>query len=181
MRSLLGALLLLAAPASAGILVEGRLEGQPLRIEVGALADRVVVTLAGERRVLSLGQPPAPPSEFRLVAWSAGPLVSGYGSTYHVLTRDAAICAEVLAAPWMTPFLRPAVAALALLQTQEPALAPVPRDGCGPLPFTLLALSGWPLFAGWKDAALFETTRLDFAHPSPPELQLRASTPDRPH
>ena len=178
MRALAAALaLLVAAPAMAGILVEGELEGRPVRIELGELPDRALVTLAGERRLLVLAEPPAPPPGFRLAPWSAGPVVAGYGSTYNVLTRDAAICAEVLSAPWMTPFLRPAVAALALLQAREPGLAAVPRDGCGPLPFALLAGNGWPLFAGWKDAPLFATTRLSFAHPTPAELRAAAPAP----
>jgi hypothetical protein len=169
--------LLLAAPAMAGILVEGELEGEPVRVELGELRDRALVTLGAERRLVQLVEPPAPPPGFRLAAWSGGPVVAGYGTTYNVLTRDAAICAEVLSAPWMAPFLRPAVAALALLQVSEPRLAPIPRDGCGPLPFTLLAGNGWPLFAGWKDAPLFATTRLSFSHPTPPEL--RAAAPAR--
>ena len=178
MRALVAALsLLLAAPAEAGILVEGLLEGRAVRVEIGELADRVIVTLDDERRVLILAPPPVSPPGFRSAPWSAGPVVAGYGSTYNVLTRDAAICAEVLSAPWMTPFLRPAVTALALLQTSEPGLAPVPRDGCGPLPFALLAGNGWPLFAGWKDAPLFATTRLSFAHPTPPELRAAAPAP----
>lgn len=181
MRALAGALLLLlvAPPLGAGILVEGLLEGRPVRVELGELPDRALVTLAGERRLVMLVEPTAPPPGFHLAPWSAGPVVAGYGSTYNVLTRDAAICAEVLSAPWMTPFLRPAVAALAALQASEPGLAPVPRDGCGPLPFALLAGNGWPLFAGWKDAPLFATTRLSFAHPSPAELRAPGPRPAR--
>ncbi len=169
--------LLVAAPAPAGILVEGELAGRPVRVELGERRDRALVTLGGERRLVELAAPPPPPAGFRLAPWSAGPVIAGYGSTYNVLTRDAAICAEVLSAPWMTPFLRPAVTALALLQAREPGLAPVARDGCGPLPFTLLAGNGWPLFAGGKDAPLFATTRLSFGHPTPTELRAAAPAP----
>lgn len=168
--------LLGAAPAAAGILVEAALEGVPVRIELGADPDRAVVTLNGRRQVLDLAPVPAP-AGYRLVPWSAGPLVAGYGTTYHALLRDEAICAEVLKAPWMAPFLRPAALALAALQVLEPTLAPSEQEGCGAMPFALYARDGWPMMVGWKDAALFVTTTLRFDHPAPAELSAPAPAP----
>ena len=173
MRSLLALALMLATAtaARAGILLEGRLNGTALRIELGPDPTRVVVTVAGERRLLALAAaPPRPAPGYRLARWSTGPLVAGYGTSYHVLTLDASICGEVLAAGWMTPFLAPAVQAIGALEADDARLAPVARPVCGAIPFATFAANGFPLMAGWKDAAVFETTRLQFDHPSPPEL-----------
>ena len=51
------ALALAAAPAEAGILVEGTLEGQEVRVELGAIVtDRAVVTVDGDRSVVELSR-----------------------------------------------------------------------------------------------------------------------------
>jgi hypothetical protein len=168
---LLALALLLSAPASAGVLVEGTLEGEPVRVELGPKPELAKVTLSGSSRLVDLARPlPVPDGGFRLRRWSHGPLVAGYGSDYHVLTLDETICGEVLAAAWMAPFLERAVKALAIVQQDEPTLQPTPREGCGAMPFGLYATNGFPLMAGWKDAAVFEATLLRFDHPPPPEL-----------
>ena len=71
--ALLGAVA--AGPTQAGILVEGRLEGHQVRVELGAIVkDRAVVTVEGERQVVELTAPaPIAPDPYRLTRWSAGP------------------------------------------------------------------------------------------------------------
>ena len=163
---------LAAGPAWAGILVEGTLEGLPVRVELGAVVtDKAVVTVAGERRLVNLAKPRSPAEPYRLTRWSNGPPVAGYGSNYNVLTLDGTICGEVLAAPWMEPFLMPAVQALALVQASDPRLAPKQREGCGAIPFATFAYNGFPLMAGWRDEPVFVTSSIRFDHPTPAELQ----------
>ncbi|MFO1070374.1 MAG: hypothetical protein U1E14_17810 [Geminicoccaceae bacterium] len=171
MRQLLPLLLvLLGSPASAGILLEATFQGVPVTVELGLVADKAVVTVAGERRVMALAPSlPAGPPGFRLASWSSGPMVAGYGTGYAVLSRDGTICGEVLAAAWMAPFLEPAARALAQLQAETPSLAP--RDGgCGPIPFATWAMRGFPLMAGERRAPVLVTTRLRFDQPPPAEL-----------
>ena len=173
MRWLCLLLLILSAPrsAAAGVLLKGVLEGEPVQIELGADPRLAVITLRGERGVMSLPDAPIEAAaEYRLKRWTSGPVVAGYGTTYHVLTLDASICGEVLAAAWMTPFLTPAVRAIAELQKGDRRLRPKARAGCGTIPFAAYAGAGFPLLAGWKDAAVFTTTELRFDHPPPPEL-----------
>jgi hypothetical protein len=160
-------------PAQAGILVEGTLEGRPVRVELGTIVtDRALVTVDGERRVVELAAPaPVAADPYRLTRWSNGPPVAGYGSSYNVLTLDETICGEVLAAAWMEAFLAPAVRALALVQGSDPRLAAKRRDGCGAIPFATYAYNGFPLMAGWRDEPVFVTRRIRFDHPTPAELQ----------
>ena len=167
------ALTLAAASAQAGILVEGELEGQEVRVELGAIVtDRAVVTVDGDRQVVELSRPaPASADPYRLTRWSGGPSVAGYGSNYNVLTLDETICGEVLAAPWMEEFLAPAVRALALVQRSDARIAPKKREGCGAIPFAVYAYNGFPLMAGWRDEPVFVTRRIRFDHPTPAELQ----------
>lgn len=175
MRSVLLALplALAAAAAHAGILIEGRLEGQEVRVELGAIVtDKAVVTVDGDRRVVELNQPtPAAADPYRLTRWSGGPPVAGYGSSYNVLTLDQTICGEVLSARWMDEFLVPAVQALALVQRGDPRLAPKKREGCGAIPFAVYAYNGFPLMAGWRDEPVFVTQRIRFDYPTPAELR----------
>lgn len=173
-RLVLAALAALSAgSADAGILLEGRLEGREVRVELGAtVKDKAVVTVEGDRQVVDLRAPaPVAPEPYRLTRWSAGPPVAGYGSSYNVLTLDATICGEVLAAPWMEEFLQPAVHALALVQHSDPRLAAKRREGCGVIPFATYAYNGFPLMAGWRDEPVFVTERIRFDHPTPAELQ----------
>ncbi len=175
MRSLWLALLLASAAsaAHAGILLEGKLEGREVRVELGALVkDKAVVTVDGDRRVVPLNAPvPVAADPYRLTRWSAGPPVAGYGSSYNVLTLDQTICGEVLSAAWMEEFLAPAVKALALVQGVDPRLAAKKREGCGAIPFATYAYNGFPLMAGWRDEPVFVTERIRFDHPTPAELQ----------
>ncbi len=175
----------IAAPvARAGILVEGALEGTPLRAELGRDRARVLVTVAGRPRLVDLAtgriwvasdgtaRPVAAAladdgvrqQAWRLEQWSRGPAVAGYASTYNVLQLGESICAEVLASRWMTEFVEPVVQAISLLQRIEPALRPKPRPGCGAVPFEVYARNGWPLMAGYRDAAIFRTESIRFDH-----------------
>jgi hypothetical protein len=162
-----------AVPAHAGILVEGTLEGQAVRVELGTIVtDKAVVTIDGDRQVVQLATAaPAAAEPYRLTRWSNGPTVAGYGSSYNVLTLDETICGEVLAAPWMEEFLAPAVRALALVQRSDLRLAAKQREGCGAIPFATYAYNGFPLMAGWRDAPVFVAQRIRFDHPTPAELQ----------
>lgn len=188
--SLLGAALTLwlcafAAPGlEAGILIEATFEGTPLRAEVGRDPDRVLITIAGRQRLIDLasgqiwlvrerpiqpelanaGDDSGSDAGWRLEAWGRGPSVAGYGSSYNVLQRGETICAEVLASRWMAEFVEPVVRAISLLQRMEPALQPRARPGCGPVPFAVYARNGWPLMAGYRDAAIFRTHAIRFDH-----------------
>lgn len=172
------AAVLLAWPAAAGILIEATFEGVPVRVELGAAPDRAMVTMGGKRELVELRPVTVPPG-YRLTPWSPGPVIAGYGTTYNVLTRDASICGEVLAATWMTPFLEPAAQALSQLQQREGKLAPTAREGCGAMPFGLFARNGWPLMAGWKDSPVFETRLLRFDHEASAELDIAGPAPSR--
>ncbi len=189
MKSLaLAALLLLAlvpSAARAGVLFEGRLEGTAIRGEFGAGAARVRLVVgdrsylvdvptgriyalaAGRVRRLDAEDRGLPLEGFRLERWYEGPRVAGYASSYHVLRRGTAICAEVLASRWMGRMLAPLVRAIALLQEVDPAIRPRARGRCGAIPFEVYARSGFPLMAGWQDEAVFVTERLRFDHPLP--------------
>lgn len=175
----LATVLVTGAPAQAGILVDARLEGVPLRLELGSDPNRVLVTVDGRTQLVDLaagkiwpGGAAAPASSeagtpegiFQLERWSRGPAVAGYASQYGVLRHGEAICAEVLSSPWMKSFLEPLVRALALLQRVDAALRPKPRPGCGALPFDAYAGDGWPLLVGFRDVAIFRTLRLRFDH-----------------
>jgi hypothetical protein len=175
----------LAPGAAAGILIEAELEGQALRIELGERAGLAIVTVGTDRYLVDLqGQTvlhgarsiriAAPtgraPSALKLEPWYGGPLIAGYGSTYHILSREGAICAEVAVAGWTAQLLRPAADALALVQQVDGRLAAEDRGGCGPIPFASFASQGWPLMIGWRDRAIFVTTALRFDHAAPPDL-----------
>lgn len=160
-----------SAPAAGGVLLEGELNGVPLRVELGPDPHRALLTVDGAPRLMTLdGHDLRPPAEYRLSRWSSGPPIAGYGTDYHVLTLDATICGEVLAASWMKPFLQPAVEAITRMQQADSRLVPVDRPDCGAIPFASFATNGFPLMAGWRDAPVFVTTKLRFDYAPPPEL-----------
>jgi hypothetical protein len=74
---------------------------------------------------------------------------------------------------WMSPFIDPAVRAIALLErpgTRSEA------DPCTAIPFAIYAAAGWPLMAGKVDHSTFVTTAIHFDYqPSREEL----ATPER--
>lgn len=178
-------LALSTAAARAGILLEGRLENQPLRVELADDGARALGEVDGRRYLLELrrgevfrlgadgtrrrlaagGDDGATLDGYRLESWSPGPPVAGYGSVYNVLQRGETICAEVLSSRWMKRFAEPLVRAVTLLQRVETALRPRPRGACGRAAFATYARNGWPLMVGYRDRPIFVTETLRFGHP----------------
>lgn len=188
---MLGTLVTLAALASpvavgearAGMLVEGLLNGHPIRLETGSDRNLVLVSLGGSRHLVDVERRHVYPMTsgaamiraggldngaallpYSLRKWSAGPQVAGHASTYNVLQVGERICGEVLASSWMTPFIEPITRSLELMQRVEPDLHPVDRAECGAIPFDVYARNGWPLMAGWSDEAAFLTETVRFDH-----------------
>lgn len=171
-------------PAGAGLLVEGRLQGVPIRLETGRNPDLVRVRLERQERLVDLGRGrivaldrpgsvidagllPDPSSGFRyhLTYWGGRRLtIAGEKGGYHVMTLHELTCGEAVVATWTRPLIAPLVRAVELLQRSEPSIRPKPRAGCGAIPFHAYAARGWPLLAGWLDARVFETTRIDMIH-----------------
>ena len=56
------------------------------------------------------------PAPYRIERFGPGPMIAGNASTYHVLFDEERVCAEAMLSGWMTPFVDPAVRALALLE-----------------------------------------------------------------
>jgi hypothetical protein len=99
-------------------------------------------------------------------------VLAGHVTTYHVLFVGEQVCAELMVSGWMTPFVDPAIRALALLE----ALAPTGDDACGQIPFATYAAAGWPMMAGKLDRPTIETTRIAFDYkPADGELTPPAS------
>jgi hypothetical protein len=184
--------LLLASPAAAGILIEGRLEGVPVRLELAGPGEPgeglVRATVAGEPRLLDVARGTVEPGGaeparapagrpgvglVRLTPLGGGAMFAGHGGAWQLLTEDERVCGEVLAVAWMARFLEPAVRALELLEASDPRLRPRARHGCSPLGFRFWTTQGWPLLAGGRSEAVFVTERIRFDHPFPP-----ASAPD---
>jgi hypothetical protein len=176
-----------AAPAGAGMLLEGELAGTPVRLELGGRPDRVAATVDGadhllvdldRAEVLRGGErvgPNLPPvaAEGALERWSDGPLVAGYGTSYQVLIVGERICGEALTVGWMAGFTDPLARALSLLERSVPRLAPRPREGCSAaLGFASFDRgAAFPLLAGDRAAApLFRADWLRFDH-YPPETR----------
>jgi len=179
--------LLGASAGHAGILVEGRLNERLLRIEFGSDADRIRVAVDGVAHLVDVGRRkvyrfdgerwrpldggadigdgsfPA----FVLDDWSGGPPVAGHGSRFNVLRRGAAVCGEVLASPWMRPFMAPAVEAMDILIQALRDLRPEVGGDCGTPPFSALAANGWPLVIGWRETGYFATDAIRFDHQPP--------------
>jgi len=188
---LLLCLLALPVPAHAAALIEMLIQGTPVRLVADRTADRALLSagathvlfdLAGgsayidtggtPRRVHARYRPGYDETPYRIERFGAGPVLAGYVTTYHVLFAGEAICAELMAAPWMTPFLDPAIRALGILQ----ALQPRPDDPCQRVPFVTYAAAGWPLIAGKIDHPTIETKSIAFDYrPEPSELTPPAS------
>jgi hypothetical protein len=182
--------LLLPAAAGAGILMDGSLQGVPVRAELGRDPTKVLVTVAGTKRLIdlaaseiyllgdgkprrmsaSLGDDGRPILPYDLRQWSNGPPVAGQGSFYNVLQVDGRVCGEVLSSRWMSGFVGPIVQAMAIVQQVDKRVRPKLREGCGAIPFDIFAINGWPLMAGWKDDTTFLTTRIRFDYPPPEAL-----------
>jgi hypothetical protein len=164
------------------MLVEGVLQGVPIRLEVGRDPGRVRVALDGSERLVDLGTgrifrtggmamdagnlpDTASPGRFVLTYWGGKRLtIAGEKGGYFVMTLNGLTCGEALVATWTRPLIGPLVRAIDLLQRTEPRLRPEPRRDCGSIPFRAYATRGWPLLAGWLDARVFATTRIDMEH-----------------
>jgi hypothetical protein len=175
---------MLGKPSAAGMLVEGKLQNVPIRLEVGRDPNLVrakvahserLIDLKAERifhlgrsaRAVDLRDRPDPTSRSRydLTYWGGKRLtVAGEKGGYYVLTLQDTTCGEALVASWTRPLIAPLVAAVDLLQRSEPDLRPTFRKACGTIPFRAYALQGWPLLAGWIDARVFETSLIDMAY-----------------
>jgi hypothetical protein len=179
-------------PASghAAALIEMRIHDAPVRLVADRAADRVLLEagamralfdLAGGsiyvgedgavRRVRARYRPGYDELPYRIERFGPGPVIAGYAATYHVLFIGEQVCAELMTAGWMTPFVDPAIRALAILEALAPA-----SDPCETIPFTTYAAAGWPLIAGKIDRPIIETSKIAFDYePQPDELALPAS------
>jgi hypothetical protein len=196
---LLAVTLMIPSGAGAGLLLEGRLDGAPIRITVGAEGERVLVVRGEQRHLVDLDREelfeqkadgrllPLPATAagdrptgggYALTPWGPGPIVAGYVSVYHVLTLDGRTCGEVLLSPWMQPFTAPAVRAVAMLEAR--GLIAAGRsfgEGCARVPFAALAGLGWPMMAGAIDRPVLETATLRFDYEPAPKERLALSPP----
>jgi hypothetical protein len=181
-RMLLAALVVLVlpqAPTGAAVLIEARKHGEPFRMVVDNEQRRALITTPRGESLLDLARgeiyvrgPGAIARKMRLETpvaldglayrvepWGPGPVMQGHATVYHVISHGEEICAEMLVSGWMTPFVRPVVQALDLLE--ELSGTPRGRD-CGNIPFAVYAAAGWPILAGKLDHLTFETRNVDF-------------------
>lgn len=189
MRALLPLLLvgLAACAAEAGVLIEGRLEGLPLRLELAGPGEPesgiVRVTVAGELRLVDIergtvepaaaGRAAPPPGGrdpglVSLTPLGGGAMIAGFGGAWQIVTEDGRVCGEVLASAWMLRFLEPAIRAIELLEASDPRLRPQARHGCSPLGFRVWTRQGWPLLVGGRTDRVFVTEQIRFDHPRLP-------------
>ena len=187
---------LLAPPAAeAATLIQARIAERPARLVVDHDRRRVLVSTAGERRLVDLARGHvyvvdaggdmrrfdaarlAPsPDGYRLDPWGPGPVIAGYPTTYHVVMDGARICAEVLVSDREDGFMADAMQALDLLQRLE---AGAGDDPCAEPPFAAYAAGGWPIMAGLIDRALFETVSVSLGYaPAEGELALPGEDAD---
>jgi hypothetical protein len=186
MLSVLAAALVLPASGQAAALIEARINGAPVRLVADRAANHVLLEagavralfdLAGgsvyvgeggaTRRIHARYRPGYGELPYRIERFGPGPVIAGYVTTYHVLFVGEQVCAELMTAGWTTPFVDPAIRALAMLEALEPA----GDDPCQKIPFTTYATTGWPLIAGKIDHPTIETTRIAFDYrPQPDEL-----------
>jgi len=175
------AVALTSQAAAAGMLLQAEMAGTSIRLEIGADPNRALAQVAGAGYLLRLDRgevaeltgrrliPAIAPAGGALTSptleqWSEGPLVAGYGTTYHVLIRGERICGEVLSSPWMTSFTEPLVRSLELLQAVLPILAPPRQGDCGTVGIRAYAGDGFPLMASYRGDPVFEVTLLRFDH-----------------
>jgi hypothetical protein len=104
------------------------------------------------------------PPPYRVEPFGPGPVLAGHVTTYHVLFVDEQVCAELMVSGWMTPFVDPAIRALAMLE----ALVPNGDGPCQRIPFATYAATGWPMMAGKIDHPTIETTKIAFDYKPPP-------------
>lgn len=189
----------LPAIASAAVLIEAKKAGQALRLVVDATGKRVLITMGETRALFDFaagliylqrpGDPPRrvharfrpghdEPPPYRVERFGPGPILAGNASTYYVLFDRDRVCAEAMLSGWMSPFVDPAVRAIAML---EQASRPVGADACAAIPFTTYAAAGWPLLTGKIDRPGFVTTRIAFDYkPASGELAPPASSREMP-
>ena len=167
----------LPASGQAAALIEAKINGTPVRLVADRASDRVLLVagatralfdLAGgsvylsegsvPRRIHARYRPGYGELPYRIERFGPGPVIGGYGTTYHVLFIDEQVCAELMTVGWMTPFVDPAIRALAMLE----ALQEDGADPCEKIPFTTYAATGWPLIAGKIDHPTIETAKIAF-------------------
>jgi hypothetical protein len=194
--------LLPQAAAHAAVLIEATKHGEPFRMVVDHERQRALITTGRGESLIDLArgelylrgpgaiahkmriETPAAlgrAAAYRVEPWGPGPVMAGHATVYHVISHGEEICAEMLVSGWMTPFLRPLVETLDLLEE----LSGTPRGyGCGRIPFAIYAAAGWPIIAGKLDHLVFETHELRFDYqPRERELALpvhyETSRPDQ--
>ncbi len=176
-------------PAKAAVLIEAEKAGMALRLVVDRSQERVLITAGEVRALVDLaagliyvepkGEPASrvharfrpghdEPAPYRVERFGPGPILAGNASTYYVLFDEDRVCAEAMLSGWMSPFVDPAVRAIAILERLTP---PAAGDPCAAIPFTTYAAAGWPLLAGKIDRPSFVTTRIEFDYrPAADEL-----------
>jgi hypothetical protein len=181
------------AALQAAVLIEARFGDSDVRLVADRHLDRVLLNAGSIRALFDLaagvvyvsegtGTPRRiraryrpgylEPPPYRVEPFGPGPVLAGYVTTYHVLFVDEQVCAELMVSGWMTPFVDPAIRALALLE----ALVPTDDDACGRIPLATYAATGWPMMAGKIDRPTIETKRIAFDYrPQPDELAPPAS------
>jgi hypothetical protein len=172
--------------AEAAILIEARRERESLRMVIDAGQQRATIATARGRSVIDLAsgrihaqgaggaarELPVAQDEtlgaYRVTPWGPGPVIAGHATVYHVITHGDEICAEMLVAGWMEPFMAPVVQALDALDGMA---GPAAAGGCARIPFSVYAAAGWPMLAGKIDHLTFETRTIRFDYePTPGEL-----------
>jgi len=174
----------------AAALIEARIHGAPVRLVADRAANRVLLEAGSARALFDLAagsvyvgeegamrrvharyRPGHDEMPYRIERFGPGPMIAGFVTTYHVLFIGEQVCAELMTAGWMTPFVDPAIRALAILEALAPA-----SDPCEKIPFTTYAATGWPLIVGNIDPPTTETSKIAFDYqPGPDELALPAS------
>jgi hypothetical protein len=197
-RTLLAVTLLIATPlasAEGALLIEAERAGEPFRLVVDSEGGRALLTTTHGRSLVDLHeraiyvQEPGTTSRrvrieaaaasagvgYRVTPWGPGPVLEGHATTYHVIARGEAICAEMMVADWMREQIGAAVEAMTLLEEAAGSRA----SACTEIPFAVYAAAGWPMLAGKIDHLTFETTaiRFDYA-PLPGELARPVSYTD---